>query len=76
MQLVVIVTKVLKMKESICPLQEKCHQYWPDKVDTSEQYGSLVVTLRDFKPFADYDIKTLSVKNVSPLTQHLFLIIK
>lgn len=45
---------------------EKCRRYWPSKVGYTMKFPhtSILVTLKESKPFADYDINTLIVKRV------------
>ena len=47
------------------PPQRKCEQYWSDNVNDTFDAGSLVVTLTDLVPYADYEIKRFSIKDVS-----------
>ena len=49
----------------ISSLQRKCEQYWSDNVNDTFDAGSLVVTLTDLVPYADYEIKRFTIKDVS-----------
>ena len=49
----------------ISSLQRKCEQYWSDNVNDTFDAGSLVVTLTDLVPYADYEIKRFSITDVS-----------
>ena len=45
--------------------KRKCEQYWSDNVNDTFDAGSLVVTLTDLVPYADYEIKRFSIKDTS-----------
>lgn len=45
-------------------LQPKCHQYWPDKVNSSSTYGNVSVMLLQEEVLAEYTIRSLSLKMV------------
>ena len=45
--------------------QKKCEQYWPETVNGIEEVGyNLSVTLTSLLPFTEYEIRTLTVKDV------------
>ena len=47
-------------------LQTKCAQYWSDAVAEPFDVGNgLFVTLLEVRPFADYEVKTFSLGEVS-----------
>ena len=44
----------------------KCHKYWPDKVGESQQPKEHInIKLTSLQYFADYEIRTIEVSNVS-----------
>ena len=63
----VINTEFLYFFLCVCCFQRKCEQYWPNNVH--ETYNppetTLLVSFEEVQPFADYEIKTLVVTNVS-----------
>ena len=48
-------------------LQRKCEQYWPENVNENFEApnSTIMATLTSVMPFADYEIKTFLVKDVS-----------
>ncbi len=47
-------------------MQEKCQKYWPSTANEPWDVGfSLVVTLTELIPFAEYKVKIMKVENVS-----------
>ena len=53
--------------------QRKCEQYWPDNVNDTYDAGNLSVTLTDLVPYADYEIKRFSIKDVSALSFYHYM---
>ena len=45
-------------------LQQKCLQYWPDRINDSISGDSFTTTLTSVLTFADYQIRKLEIKNV------------
>ena len=55
-----------------CPLQEKCEQYWPDKVNSSFTIGSdLIVTVVLYVPSAEYQIRKMQLKSVKNILSQI-----
>ena len=55
-----------------CPLQEKCEQYWPDKVNSSFTIGSdLIVTVVLYVPSAEYQIRKIQLKSVKNILSQI-----
>ena len=47
-------------------MQKKCEQYWPASMEETKDVGnSLSVRMTSLLPFAEYDIRSLVVTNVS-----------
>jgi protein tyrosine phosphatase len=44
---------------------ERCTQYWPEKLNTTEQYGDYEVTWRDQQKCGDYIKRTFDVVNIN-----------
>ena len=45
--------------------QKKCEQYWPEKINGTLTFGSeLSVTLMEYVPFAEYQIRKLKLQSV------------
>ena len=49
----------------LCHSQPKCDRYWNDELNTPlELSDNLTVTTTDLKSYNEYEIRTLSIKNV------------
>ena len=57
-------------------MQQKCLQYWPDRLQDSISGGTFTITLKSVLPFADYRIRTLEIKNVSSYYYYFIIIIQ
>ena len=58
--------------EVYCPLQEKCEQYWPEKVNSSFTIGSdLIVTVVLYVPSAEYQIRKMQLKSVKNILSQI-----
>ena len=57
-------------------MQQKCLQYWPDRLQDSISGGTFTITLTSVLPFADYRIRTLEIKNVSSYYYYFIFIIQ
>ncbi len=56
----------LLMTFCLIEIQEKCQKYWPSTANEPWDVGfSLVVTLTELIPFAEYKVKIMKVENVS-----------
>ena len=59
---------VLKAKGFVICLQKKCEQYWPENIDETLTPGlNLSVTLTSILPYAEYEVRKFTVKDVSDL---------
>ena len=57
---IVMVTKLVESS------REKCARYWPSATGEEMEVGSnIVVLLKEIKLFTDYEIRIMSVSNVS-----------
>ena len=45
-------------------IQVKCHQYWPDPVGSSADFGDLTVTLIDQQELAHLSLRTFDLVKV------------
>ncbi len=62
---IVMVTKLVEGS------REKCAKYWPSATGEEMEVGpNIVVLLKEIKLFTDYEIRIMSIKNVSIITKN------
>ncbi len=60
--------------------QQKCRQYWPEKVKDKIKYGDIDVTFEKEELWPDYQVRTFKIEmvcnnsSVSSCKQHMILI--
>jgi len=60
------VTAIVMLTKLVEKGVERCSQYWPDKLNTAEQYGDFEVTLKDQQKCGDYIKRTFDLVHTSP----------